>query len=104
MHTRNVRNTAVGFALALVAVALWSASQRGGREAAPPVVGGDFDGRALFERHCAKCHAADEFASELRGPESGAAVLQMLEFLTDHGAASELEDRAIVGFMSSVGG
>ncbi len=103
MHTRNVRFTAAGFVAALVAVALWSASQRGEREAPPRVETGELDGKALFERHCAKCHESDEFASALRGPESGAAVLETLQFLTEHGDASELEDRAVVEFLSSSG-
>jgi mono/diheme cytochrome c family protein len=101
MRTRNVRRTALVFTLALAGAAAWSAWRlsASGRRAGP-APSGELDGGELFERHCAKCHSADEFADRLRGPEPGAAARELVEFLGEHGEALEAEDRAIVEYLA----
>jgi len=63
------------------------------------------DGAALFEQHCAACHAARELADPLRqAPDAAAASEALAAFLRRHGEASDAEDRAIVEFLAAGGG
>ncbi len=109
MHARKVRLTAAGFALALFALAAgvaWRAQAR--RTAAAPSASSpvssaqrEHDGRSLYELHCVRCHALDEFAETYQGPGSGLAIFELLEFLAEHGASDDDEDRAIARFMAT---
>lgn len=109
MHARNVRLTAAGFTLALFALAgaaAWRVDSRKTAAASsqspdPSPAPSELDGRALYEQHCASCHALDEFAKTYQGPGSGVAVLELLEFLVDHGGATTDEDRAIARFLAA---
>jgi mono/diheme cytochrome c family protein len=101
MRIRRVRLAAFLFALAL-AMAAAAAASRAGRptpdsSSAPGAAA--LDGRALYARSCVRCHAPGELFDDLRVPEQGAAVLDMLDFLDDHGVGNAFEDRALVRYL-----
>lgn len=107
MRAATVRLTAVVFALALMAlaaVAAWLAQHldkapREATDGARAQASSVRDGRALYARNCERCHTTQEFAEGLHGPQSGARVLEMLEFLEQHGDGDELDDRAVLAFL-----
>jgi mono/diheme cytochrome c family protein len=110
MRVRHVRLAAILFSLGLalaaaaaVAVALRAGPappSPGAPGAAPtPTTAAELDGRALYARYCERCHAADRFSEDLRAPDQGTVVLDMLDFLDDHGNADCLQDRALLRFM-----
>ncbi len=83
------------------------------RDAAPPVAAAAAHspgtvpapaaqpGAMLFEQHCARCHEVAEAALALRdaAADPDVASAQVLDFLKEHGRATEVEDAAIVAWL-----
>jgi mono/diheme cytochrome c family protein len=84
---------------ALAGALAWRAQVR--EDVSPSGPPRELDGRALYEQHCERCHAVDEFADAYLGQGSGLRVLELLEFLEQHGDADPLEDRAIAQFLAT---
>jgi len=100
MRTRDVRLTASAFTLLFLAAALgaaWRESRGAHEPEATPL-----DGAEAFERSCARCHAADDFAEALRADRDGSVERAWVEFLAAHGDASDAQDRAIVAYLTAL--
>ena len=87
-------------ALALCALLLAAALLFAWSGSSAPVAGGapEGDGAAgaePFEAHCAGCHDLEDLVAPYTGEGAAAAVLELLELLEEHGAATPAEDRAI---------
>lgn len=94
MRHKVVKRVSLGLVLVLVAAALGFARHHAG--AAPPVPAVPGAPAEPFARHCAACHDERDLAAELAArPERGAALLDLLEFLTTHGAGGPQEDLAV---------
>lgn len=110
MHARKVRWTAAAFALALFALAgavAWSAKVRTGASPSAstsdaPESSRELDGRAMYVLHCERCHAVEELAETCQGPDAGVRVLELIDFLAEHGDAGSAEDRAIARYLATL--
>lgn len=97
------RVTALVAALFLVAAALFVriVTPTGDRDAAPTIEA-PIGGSALFDAHCASCHAAEDLRTTFEGlPE--ARRIELERFLADHGEAGPDDDRAIIDYLSRQG-
>lgn len=95
MRHKVVKRVSLGLVLVLVAAALGFARHHAVALAPVPTVPGPAPADP-FARHCAACHDERDLAAALAArPERGAALLDLLEFLTTHGAASPQEDLAV---------
>lgn len=62
-------------------------------------------GRALFDRHCGRCHGVGELAADLaRAPDREARMAELEGFLESHGRASAAEDRVILEYLAGAEG
>ena len=81
----------------LVAATAAGSSGMASAAAAPP------SGAALFEQHCGRCHELAAVALVLRdAADPDAASAQVLDFLKEHGRATNVEDAAIVAWLRAV--
>jgi len=107
-----VPRVALGISLALVAASLLFARARSAgsrsrpfriREDASETIDAGLDrvaGERLFQRHCASCHTIEELSVlPASDRDRGLAVLEMLEFLGEHGASNAAEDRRILVYL-----
>ena len=100
MRERVVRRIALGLTAALVAAAALFPFAVSRRAAAQEDDGAPRPGVLVFERSCSGCHAPSDLAQELAGsPDRARTVLEWLELLDDHGAATPREDRAVLVFL-----
>ena len=114
MRTAAVRWTALVFTLALALAATGSAwlaaraaasepavhgGSRRARPADPASGASELDRGSLYALYCGECHVVEELTPYLRGPDPGAAVLELLEFLDGHGRSDAVQDRAIVAHL-----
>lgn len=103
MRTLHVKLAALAFALVLflaAATSAWIASRPAVPGASPALTRArDLDARELYRIHCGGCHAREDLAALPDGPDRGAAILSLLDFLEDHGASDDREDRAIAGYL-----
>lgn len=92
-----------GAALFAVLVAPRPAAETGDAPAGVSGVAGEVamqPGAALFERHCARCHEAAEVSVVLRAASGDDATSAgWRDFLRGHGAATDVEDAAIVAWL-----
>jgi hypothetical protein len=66
----------------------------------PPAVTLD-GGDALYARHCASCHDADDLRASAGRPLDAAGRASLEAFLAGHGGATADENRRIVEFLAS---
>lgn len=103
MRTLHVRLAALVFTLALLLATVgsaWIASRAAvdGEPAMPPSEG-ELDGRELYQLHCGGCHLEEDLSPALHGPDPGAAIIALLDFLEDHGRSDDRQDRALVAYL-----
>jgi mono/diheme cytochrome c family protein len=72
-----------------------------GSTAEPPAAaaGGSTAGQALFERHCASCHAVQDLRATAGSERDSPRRAELEQFLADHGDASATEDDAILDYL-----
>jgi len=92
----------VAFLAAALALFAWhqvGASPRGARVTGAAVVAGERP-EELFARQCAVCHELEELAAGLReAADPAQAVLDLLLFLTDHGATDGAQDLGLAALL-----
>lgn len=80
----------------------WVVRRKPGSEPAATAAPTLATGAALFERHCASCHAPEDLRPALRdGGETARRELEL--FLENHGDSSGDEDRRLVEYLTGAG-